>query len=209
MSCKIVIVNYGMGNVKSIANMLRKVGAHSEITSELSTLEKAEKIILPGVGAFDAGMRNLKKIGLLDLLNRRVIDDKVPILGICLGMHLFANLSEEGELQGLGWIDADVKRFDFAVVLNKNLKVPHIGWNEVNPAMGHSLFTGVRMPMRFYFAHTFHYICHDKTNVLATAHYGYDFTCAVVKDNILGVQFHPEKSHKYGMQILKNFAESC
>ena len=150
------------------------------------------------------GMRNLKDRGIIDLLNMLVMKKDVPIFGICLGMQLFAKSSEEGKLPGLSWIDADVKRFEFSN-LNKNLKVPHMGWNLVKSVTNHFLFEEVAIPMRFYFAHSFHYICHDESNIIATSHYGYDFACSIAKNNIFGVQFHPEKSHKYGMQVLKNF----
>ena len=204
----IVIVDYGMGNSKSVANMLRKTGYDSQITSDPSIVEQAEKIILPGVGAFDAGMEQLRQSGLLDVLTRRVLRDKTPTLGICLGAQLFAKSSEEGVMAGLGWINADAVRFGFSQS-DKSLKVPHMGWNYVNTVKKHPLFERVPEPMRFYFVHSFHFICYDESIISAKAHYGYDFACAVVKDNIMGVQFHPEKSHKYGMQLLKNFAELC
>jgi imidazole glycerol-phosphate synthase subunit HisH len=204
----IAIIDYGMGNLKSVANMLRKTGHDSQITSDPLVVEQAEKIILPGVGAFDAGMEQLNHSGLLDALNMRVFKDKTPVLGICLGAQLLANSSEEGVRTGLGWIDASVVKFDFSES-DKPLKIPHMGWNYVNVDKKHPLFEGVPEPMRFYFVHSYHYICNDKFNILATSHYGYSFTCAVVKNNIMGVQFHPEKSHKHGMQLLRNFAERC
>ncbi len=204
----IAIIDYGMGNVKSVANMLRKIGHGSQITCDPLIVERAEKMILPGVGAFDSGMENLKQSGLFDILNRRVLVDKIPILGICLGMQLFAKSSEEGRKEGLGWIDADVKRFDFSQS-DKPLKVPHMGWNYVTINKQHPLFEDAFEPMRYYFVHSFHHVCHNKSDVLARTKYGYNFVCVIAQDNIMGVQFHPEKSHKYGMQLLKNFVEIC
>jgi glutamine amidotransferase len=202
----IAVIDYGMGNVKSVANMLRKIGYDSEITNDPLALERAEKVILPGVGAFDAGIEQLKNTGFNSALNELVLGDKVPILGICLGMQLFATSSEEGVTEGLGWLDADVIKFNFSQSA-RPLKVPHMGWNEVELKGNHPLFKDVTKPMRFYFVHSFHYLCHDKDIALATSTHGYEFVCCVAQNNILGVQFHPEKSHKYGMQLLKNFAE--
>ena len=204
----IAIIDYGIGNIKSVANMLRKAGHDSQIANDPFTLERADKIILPGVGAFDAGMENLEKSGLIDALTRRVFSDRIPILGICLGMQLFAKSSEEGKKAGLGWINADIKRFDFSGQ-SKVLKVPHMGWNYIKIEKQHPIFEGVPEPMRFYFVHSYHYSCHDKSAMLGTANYGYDFICCIAKDNIIGVQFHPEKSHKYGMKLLKNFSDDC
>lgn len=187
--------------------MLRKVWAEAEIVSDPERLEVAQKIILPGVGAFDTGLKKLKETGFRDVLNRLVLGEKKPILGICLGMQLFALSSEEGSSKGLGWIPCHVKKFDFSNLINKALKIPHIGWNYVNPAKKHPIFENVPLPMRFYFVHSYHYICDSEKYILAKTHYGYDFVCAVLKDNIIGVQFHPEKSHKYGLQLLKNFVE--
>lgn len=202
----ITIIDYGMGNAKSVANMLRKTGHGSQITGDPLIVERAEKIILPGVGAFDYGIEQLKRLGLYNALNKRVLWDKVPILGICLGMQLFAKSSEEGSNTGLCWIDADVIKFDFSQS-EKSFKVPHMGWNSVDKTKKHSLFRKVSKPMRFYFVHSFHLVCHDIDVVLATTLYSNDFVSAVANDNIMGVQFHPEKSHKYGLQLLKNFAE--
>ncbi len=207
MDNKITIIDYGICNVKSVANMLRKVGADSQITSNPSDVVSATKLIIPGIGSFDRVISNLEKKGLLSVLNKKVIEERIPVLGICLGMQLFSNMSEEGSIHGPGWIEGEVKRFNFSSMKEK-FRVPHMGWNYIRPARDHFLFKDIPQPMRFYFVHSYHYVCNLQENVLATAHYGYDFPCAVVKDNIMGVQFHPEKSHKYGMQLLKNFAES-
>jgi len=204
----ITIVDSGMGNVKSVANMLRKSGHKSEITADLEFIERANKIILPGVGAFDAGMKQLKKLNLIAPLTECVVRKMTPVLGICLGAQLLTHYSEEGSEPGLGWIDADVIKFDFSES-DKALKIPHMGWNYVNPDYKHPLFKNIPEPMRFYFVHSFHFKCHDEKIIAASAHYGYDFACCIAKDNIMGVQFHPEKSHKYGLQLMKNFAELC
>jgi imidazole glycerol-phosphate synthase subunit HisH len=209
MSKNIVIVDYKIGNVKSVANMLRKTGASAEISADHQVISNADKIILPGVGAFDNAMSRLEQGNFITVLNDFVLNQKKPILGICLGMQLFARESEEGTLPGLGWIDGKVKKFTLhSSKLTENLKIPHMGWNRVTPSIeNHKIFENVSHPMRFYFVHSYHFVCAEQDNILATSRYGYDFTCAIFKDNIYGVQFHPEKSHKFGMQVLKNFVE--
>jgi glutamine amidotransferase len=202
----IVIVDYGMGNLGSIANMLKKIGVPAVISSDPAVVEKADKLILPGVGAFDAGMKNLETRGLIPLLNFRVLEQKTPILGVCLGMQLLCKRSEEGQLPGLGWLDAEVVRFKFDSNTT-NLKIPHMGWNTLAVRQPHPLFADLEAENRFYFVHSYHVVCADQSNVLAQTNYGFDFASAVVKDNIMGVQFHPEKSHKFGMRLYKNFAE--
>jgi len=202
----IVVVDYGLGNLGSIANMLKKIGAHAVVSSDPAVVEKADKLILPGVGAFDAGMKNLETRGLIPLLNYRVLEQKTPILGVCLGMQLLCKRSEEGQLPGLGWLDAEVIRFKFDGNI-ANLKIPHMGWNTLAVRQPHPLFADLEAENRFYFVHSYHVVCADMGNVLAQTNYGFDFASAVVKDNIMGVQFHPEKSHKFGMRLYKNFAE--
>ncbi len=202
----IVIVDYQMGNLGSIANILRKVGAQAVISRDVATIGKATKLILPGVGAFDEGMKNIGALGLREVLDRRVLHDRVPTLGICLGMQLMARGSEEGERPGLGWIAGDVKRFRFAQAHAK-LKVPHMGWNTVKPEKESKLLTGFSEPPRFYFVHSYYVACDDAGDVLATASYGGDFTTAFQRENLTGVQFHPEKSHQFGMTLFKNFVE--
>jgi len=202
----IVVVDYGLGNLGSIANMLKKIGAHAVVSSDPAVVEKADKLILPGVGAFDAGMKNLETRGLIPLLNYRVLEQKTPILGVCLGMQLLCKRSEEGQLPGLGWLGAEVIRFNFDGNI-ANLKIPHMGWNTLAVRQPHPLFADLEAENRFYFVHSYHVVCADMGNVLAQTNYGFDFASAVVKDNIMGVQFHPEKSHKFGMRLYKNFAE--
>ena len=202
----IVIVDYGMGNLGSIANMFKKIGAEATISSEAAAIERADKLVLPGVGAFDNGMKNLAERGLIPLLSAKVLQDKTPILGLCLGMQLFTWRSEEGELPGLGWLDAETVRFKFDAA-NAHLKIPHMGWNALQICQSHPIFADADEEPRFYFVHSYHVVCADLQTVLAQTYYGYDFVSAVVKDNIVGLQFHPEKSHKFGMKLLRNFAE--
>ena len=202
----IVIVDYDVGNIGSILNMLRKVNADAVCSSAEDTIERAEKLILPGVGSFDQAISKLHASGLVPVLNHKIHQDRTPILGICLGMQLFAQSSEEGKSRGLGWLDAAVKRFDF----NKgppNLKIPHMGWNRVEIRKTNDLFRDMDQTHRFYFVHSYHIVCHDKNDVIGSTRYGYPFVSMIQKDNIFGVQFHPEKSHRYGMRILKNFSE--
>ena len=201
----IAIIDYGMGNVGSIANMLRKVGAEATITSDPDTIRAADKLILPGVGAFDNGMRELNHRGLVPVLQREVVDRGKSILGVCLGMQLFAESSEEGSARGFGWIQGRAVRFPVAHA-GSPIKVPHMGWNTTNPVHDDLLFDGLDADSRFYFVHSFHVTC-DDSSVLARTRYGDQFVSAVRHRNIVGVQFHPEKSHRFGMRLLRNFAE--
>lgn len=203
----LVIIDYGVGNLGSIANMLKKVGVRSIVASDEASIASAEKLILPGVGAFDNGMQNLRKRGLVEVLNRQVLEERKPILGLCLGMQLFTLRSEEGNQPGLGWLDATTVRFNFNGVAPAPLKVPHMGWNYVQPERADPLLADLPPEPRFYFVHSYHLLCSDAHDVLASASYGYPFPAMVAKGNIYGAQFHPEKSHKYGMALLKNFAE--
>ena len=184
--------------------MIKKIGYKSKVASTANVIKEAEKIILPGVGSFDSGVENLKKFDLWDALNERVLIDKIPVLGICLGAQLICNGSEEGNLKGLGWIDADVKKFNFD---DKNYKIPHIGWNyiQLQNSKG-KLFTDMYENPKFYFVHSY-YIDVKDDSCLSKTNYGFDFDSSLEKDRILGVQFHPEKSHKFGMKLLKNFIE--
>jgi len=200
----IVVVDYGMGNLGSIENMLVKIGARVKVSSQAPDIAAARKLILPGVGSFDNGVTKLRELGLVDLLQARVVGDRVPILGICLGMQLFTKGSEEGSLPGLGWIDAEVVRFRFEGEL-ANYKVPHMGWNSIDVRQRGSILDDIYEEPRFYFVHSYHVRCSYPANVLATTHYGITFHSAVIRENIVGTQFHPEKSHKYGMKVLQNF----
>jgi glutamine amidotransferase len=204
----IAIVNYGVGNLGSIQNMLKKVGyTDSIIAHTKEDLEKAHKIILPGVGAFDAGMQKINQSGLLDTLQKVALIEKKPLLGICLGMQLLTRGSDEGQLPGLGWIDAYTHRFPANNEM-EGLKVPHMGWNEIKVTKNHPLIADLSLPARFYFVHSYYVQCAQREDELMSCHYGIDFTCALQHENIMGVQFHAEKSHKFGMQLLKNFASA-
>lgn len=200
----ITIVDYGVGNLGSIANMLKRIGSDCVITREADTIVKAKKILLPGVGAFDPGMERIESFGLREVLDEKALKEKIPVLGICLGMQIMANRSEEGVLQGLGWIDANVKRFFFDD--RPDLKVPHMGWNEVKPSSGNPLIK--EAGQRFYFVHTYHPVVANRNEVIGTTIYGYEFDSVVTNgDNIFGAQFHPEKSHRFGMRFFENFAK--
>ncbi len=203
----IVIVDYGMGNLGSILNMLKKVGAPAaKVSANVKDIEQADKLILPGVGAFDTGMQRLRETGLISLLNEKVLKAQTPTLGVCLGMQLLTKVSEEGELPGLGWIDAETIRFRF----DRNqtsLKIPHMGWNTVKIEREGTLFKDMYAEPRFYFVHSFHVVSHNPEDVLATTEYGYEFASVIQHKHIMAAQFHPEKSHKFGMKLYKNFVE--
>lgn len=202
----IAIVDYGSGNVKAIANTYRRLNIPAFMASHPDDLDRATKIILPGVGAFDQAMHHLSESGMREALATRVLEDRIPLLGICVGMQLLAARSEEGILPGLGWLDAVVRRFDAARFTSRT-HVPHMGWNSIEVARPHALLTGLAGDASFYFLHSYYVECGNPADVLARAEYGGDFDCAVNADNISGVQFHPEKSHHNGVQLLKNFAE--
>jgi glutamine amidotransferase len=200
----LAIINYGLGNLTSIRNMCRRIGVEAEITNDPAVIGNAGKLILPGVGHFRKGMENLHESGLKGLLDRLVLEEKRPILGICLGAQLMTGHSEEGDTEGLGWVDADTIRFRDADL--KGLKVPHMGWREIAITADTPLWTGLPAEPRFYFVHSYHFRFRQPSEVTATALYGYEFACAFRKDNIFGTQFHPEKSHQFGMKVLENFA---
>jgi glutamine amidotransferase len=200
----ITIVDYGLGNLGSILNLLKKIGAPAKLSTSKLDIEKADKLILPGVGSFDNGMNQLRERGFIDVLNWKALEEKVPTLGICLGMQLLSNSSEEGSEKGLGWIDADTIKFKFDTD-NAHLKVPHMGWNLVKEAKKSVLNQDMYEEPRFYFVHSYHVKCKNPQDELFRTSYGFEFTSAVEKGNIMGVQFHPEKSHKFGMQLLSNF----
>lgn len=197
----IAIVDYGVGNVRAVANMLKKIGAESIITNDVEKLSIASKLILPGVGAFDTAMQELKRLGIYNVLNDKVLVEKVPVLGICLGMQLLTNGSEEGREKGFGWIPAYTYKFSG----EGGLKVPHMKWNYVEQVQHSPLITNLQNDSKFYFVHSYFVKVEEETHSLLQTEYGNRFDAAIQKENIYGVQFHPEKSHKYGMQLLSNF----
>jgi glutamine amidotransferase len=200
----IAIIDYGTGNLGSMANMLKRVGAEAVITAEAAVIERADRIILPGIGAFDNGMNQLADRGLISVLKEQVIEKRKPFLGVCLGMQLLAEGSEEGKCEGLGWIKGTVKKFSSEG--SPPLKIPHMGWNTVKIAKPDRLFEGMTDDARFYFVHSYYLSC-DPESVVGRTDYGPSFVSAVRNGNIAGVQFHPEKSHRFGMRVLSNFAE--
>ena len=203
----ILIVDYGMGNLGSIVNMLKKVGAKDvRISADPREIEQADKLILPGVGAFDMGMQRLRETDLISILNEKVLKAKTPTLGVCLGMQLMTRASEEGESPGLGWIDAETVRFRFSPQ-QVGMKIPHMGWNTVDIRREGTLFQSMYPNTRFYFVHSYHVVAHDPEDVLTTTEYGYEFVSAIQHGHIMAAQFHPEKSHKFGMKLYRNFVE--
>lgn len=204
----IAIVDCGIGNVGSVLNMLRKIGVAALVSRDPEVVGSADKVVLPGVGAFDHGMTRLHESGLVPTLARRVLDEGVPLLGICLGLQMLTRGSEEGSCPGLAWLPARTVRFSFDAPQLKTLKVPHMGWNTVQGTVANS-WPSLRDNPRFYFVHSYHVECDSERDVLATAHYGYEFAVAVRRGSVAGVQFHPEKSHRFGMAILRDFAGSA
>jgi len=203
----IAIIDYEMGNIGSVYNMLKKIGVKSVITKEKSVIEAAEKLIIPGVGAFDSGMQQLAKYDLISIIRKKVLEDKIPVLGICLGAQLMLQSSEEGTESGLGLLKGSVKRFDFSSI-EKNFPIPCMGWNQVYMSKKSNLSESLPTEPRFYFVHSYHFAMEDNADILMTSEYGYKYTSAFESGNIAGVQFHPEKSHKFGMSLLGNFSKS-
>lgn len=200
----IVVIDNGISNVCSVLNMLKKIGADSILTNDPAQIEEADKLILPGVGSFDSGMQSLKSRGFIDAIKLHAVEKGKPMLGICLGMQMLGRGSEEGKESGLNLIPFDNKRFDFGD--NTQLKIPHMGWDIVETIQKNDLLTeGLSDNQRYYFVHSYHAVCDNNENILMTCDYGYPFTAAVKMGKIYGVQFHPEKSHKFGMNLLENF----
>jgi glutamine amidotransferase len=202
------IIDYRTGNLNSIRNMLKKIGAPSTVASSPEDVLRAEKLIIPGVGAFDAGMSRLEESGLIPALHEMVRHRQTPILGVCLGMQLMTKGSTEGSRPGLGWIDADTVRFD--QTLDPGLKVPHMGWNVALPVKPSVLLQDMPEEARFYFVHSYFVRCHNpEDRLLSVTHGATTFDAAFERGHIRGVQFHPEKSHRFGMWLLRNFVERC
>ena len=202
----IVIVDYEIGNVKSIINALKSKNQNYKLSRNSDEIMNADGIILPGVGAFDATMQQLIDSGLRDELNNLVINNKVPILGICVGLQVMGFGSDEGDLQGLGWIPGKVKKFDINKIESKP-KLPHMGWNTIKDINNHNLFKGIDNEFGFYFVHSFYFECKSEDNILTTSNYGTDFASSIYSNHIIGTQFHPEKSHGNGILLFKNFAQ--
>lgn len=209
----ITLVNYGLGNIQAFANIYKRLNIPVVVASKSDELVHAEKVILPGVGAFDWAMTRLNESGMRACLDDLVLVQKRPVLGVCVGMQMMANRSDEGKLPGLGWIDAEVRHFGRGVwskelgVENKRLALPHMGWNDVSPQKTDCIFKGMATGARFYFLHSYYFFPHSPDAVLAVTDYTGRFASAVCSENMVGTQFHPEKSHQWGIQLLKNFAE--
>lgn len=201
----IAIVDHGYANIRSVDRMLRRLNHIPLVIDRPADVKRADKIILPGIGAFDAPMRQLKELGLIEALTEHAIVRQRPILGICVGMQIMTRRSEEGGAEGLGWIDGECRRF--RPPADTKLRVPHMGWNKVDIAPGADLFAGFGAEAKYYFVHSYYVTLQDKAATAATCSYGIDFCAAFQKDNIFGVQFHPEKSHRFGLGLLKAFAD--
>ena len=202
----IAIIDYGLGNVKAFFDVYKKLNISSKIVQAVEDLKTAEKVILPGVGAFDHAMQRLVRTGMKTALDDLVNNRNVPVLGVCVGMQILARSSEEGNLPGLGWVDGEVKRFAKSYS-NTPTPVPHMGWNNITALTTNGLFKGLDATARFYFLHSYYFNCDHPENVIAFTDYAGDFTCALRSGNIYGVQFHPEKSHQWGVTLLENFAK--
>lgn len=203
MNSKIIIVNYNMGNIQSVFKKIQMLGYDCEVSHKSHEILAADKIVLPGVGHFGMAMDQLQKMDLIAPLHEAVLIQKKPVLGICLGMQLMADSSEEGDVAGLGWISGQVKRFQ--IQDKKNYKVPHIGWNQIEIQKPSKLMHQIALHSEFYFVHVYHYQCKEEQDVLNRTSYENKFVSAIEKDHVFGVQYHPEKSHQTGMQLFKNF----
>lgn len=200
----IVIVDYGMGNLHSVQSKIESLKYEAIISSRVEDIENASKLILPGVGSFARGIENIREYGLLEILNKKALLDKTPILGICLGMQLLTNFSEEGDAEGLSWVEGETRKFTFGNGEAK-LRIPHVGWNTTSVRKKSVLFDNIPDNKRYYFTHSYYVACKGDETLVATTNYGYEFASVVQKDNIYGTQFHPEKSHQHGLQMIDNF----
>jgi len=202
----ITIIDYGVGNINAFVNVYKRVNIPTRIAKTEADLNDAQKIILPGVGHFDHAMSELIKSGMREKLDELVMVKKLPVIGICVGMQMMGNSSDEGKLPGLGWIDASIKKFD-ETKIKQVTRLPHMGWNDVKPVIYSRLFEGLEKEALFYFLHSYYFECNNPNDILATSEYGDQFTCASNHENVYGIQFHPEKSHHYGETLLHNFAK--
>ena len=202
----ITIIDYGVGNIFAFQNVYKRLNIPTKIAKTVKDLENVDKLILPGVGHFDYAMSQLNSSGMRKRLDEIVITEKKPIIGICVGMQMMARKSDEGTVAGLGWIEADVKKFD-ASIIEFHTKLPHMGWNDVKPTLNHPLFDGLEKDAIFYFLHSYYFNCNNNNEIISTSIYGIKFPSSVQHDNIYGIQFHPEKSHSNGERLLHNFAK--
>ncbi len=201
----ITIIDYGVGNIFAFQNVYKRLNIPTKIAKRKEDLANAEKLILPGVGSFDYAMAQLNASGMREKLDELVLEKKVPVIGICVGMQMMGNRSDEGKLEGLKWIDSEILKFDENLI-HQRTKLPHMGWNDVDPINNHPLFVGLEKEAIFYFLHSFYFKCENETDSIAVSNYGISFSSAVHRENIYGIQFHPEKSHQYGEKLLHNFA---
>jgi imidazole glycerol-phosphate synthase subunit HisH len=202
----ITIIDYGLGNIRAFVNVYERLNISIRIAHRPDDIKKATKVILPGVGAFDHAMSQLNNSGMRDELEKQVLLNNIPVIGICVGMQMLAKSSDEGKLPGLGWIDGIVKLFD-ATRIKYKTRLPHMGWNTIEPVKKVSLLAGFDAESRFYFLHSYYFQCNNSDDVIATTNYGITYSSAVAKNNIFGIQFHPEKSHGNGIKLLHNFAK--
>jgi len=202
----IALIDYGVGNIRAFANIYKQLDIPYKIASTVEDLSDCTKVVLPGVGAFDHAMEKLHQSGMKEKLDELVLEKKMPVVGICVGMQMLAKRSDEGSSAGLGWIDGEVKKFDVTKIQYAT-HLPHMGWNDVVPSKVNPILKGLETDAKFYFLHSFYFSCNNEQDVIASTDYGINFTCAVNNENIFGVQFHPEKSHHYGITLLKNFSE--
>jgi glutamine amidotransferase len=202
----ITLIDYGVGNIFAFQNVYKRLDIQTKIAKTTQDLEDAEKLILPGVGAFDYAMNQLNKSGMRQKLDELVLYKKIPVIGICVGMQMMGNRSDEGSMEGLKWIDADIVKFDENLIKHRT-KLPHMGWNDVKPIKDHPLFKGLEDNAIFYFLHSFYFKCNNLEDSIALSDYGISFTSATNYKNVYGIQFHPEKSHQYGEKLLHNFAK--
>ena len=202
----VTIIDYGVGNIFAFQNVYKRLNISSRIARKIDDLDQVDKLILPGVGHFDYAMSQLNNSGMRERLDELVIAEKKPVIGICVGMQMMAKKSEEGSMDGLGWVDAVVKKFDQNKI-SFHTKLPHMGWNDVIPNRNHPLFNGLEKDSIFYFLHSFYFDCNNINDIIARSEYGINFSCAIQHENVFGIQFHPEKSHSYGERLLYNFAK--
>jgi glutamine amidotransferase len=201
----ITLIDYGVGNIFAFQNVYKRLDIPTKIAQTREQLMDAEKLILPGVGSFDYAMTQLNASGMREKLDELVLEQKIPVIGICVGMQMMGNRSDEGKLEGLKWIDSEILKFDESLIQHRT-KLPHMGWNDVTPINNHPLFNGLEKEAIFYFLHSFYFKCNNPLDIIGETDYGIKFSSAVNKDNIYGIQFHPEKSHQYGEKLLQNFA---